>query len=72
MSGPRGGGPRGPRAMGPRPKVKKGTLTRVLKYMFQNYLPHMVLVVIFIVLNAVCTLQGTLFMRTMTSTPCGR
>ena len=65
MSGPRGGGPRGPRAMGPRPKVKKGTLTRVLKYMFRNYLPHMVLVVIFIVLNAVCTLQGTLFMRTL-------
>ena len=65
MSGPRGGGPRGPRAMGPRPKVKKGTLTRVLKYMFQNYLPHMVLVVVFIVLNAVCTLQGTLFMRTL-------
>ena len=51
--------------MGPRPKVKKGTLTRVLKYMFQNYLPHMVLVVVFIVLNAVCTLQGTLFMRTL-------
>ena len=65
MSGPRGGGPRGPRAMGPRPKIKKGTLTRVLKYMFQNYLPHMVLVVVFIVLNAVCTLQGTLFMRTL-------
>ena len=65
MSGPRGGGPRGPRAMGPRPKVKKGTLTRVLKYMFRNYLPHMVLVVVFIVLNAVCTLQGTLFMRTL-------
>ncbi|MBR0214857.1 MAG: ABC transporter ATP-binding protein [Solobacterium sp.] len=51
--------------MGPRPKVKKGTLTRVLKYMFRNYLPHMVLVVVFIVLNAVCTLQGTLFMRTL-------
>ncbi len=56
---------RGPRNFGPRPKVKKGTLTRVLKYMLQNYALHMVLVVVFIVANAVCTLQGTLFMRTL-------
>ena len=54
---------RGPRNLGPRPKVKKGTLTRVLKYTLKNYLPHMILVVIFIILNAVCTLQGTLFMQ---------
>ena len=60
MSGPRGG-----RNFGPRPKVKKGTLTRVLKYMLKNYFPHMVLVVIFIIVNALCTLQGTLFMRTL-------
>jgi len=54
---------RGPRNMGPRPKVKKGTLMRVLKYMMQTYWIHMILVVIFIITNAVCTLQGTLFMQ---------
>lgn len=54
---------RGPRNMGPRPKVKKGTLMRVLKYMMQTYWLHMILVVIFIITNAICTLQGTLFMQ---------
>jgi len=40
-------------------------LGRALKYMFAGYLPHMLLVVVFILVNAVATLQGTLFMQAL-------
>lgn len=57
--------PRPGEPMGPRPKVKKGTLTRVLKYMLQRYTPHMIIVVICIITAAICSVQATLFMQTL-------
>ena len=55
--------PRG--QMKPVKKVKKGTFTRVLKYMLKDYTPHMVLVVVCIFLSVFCLLQGTLFQKTL-------
>lgn len=55
--------PRG--QMKPVKKAKKGTLTRVVKYMLKDYTPQMILVVICIIISALCTLQGTLFMKTL-------
>ena len=55
--------PRG--QMKPVKKVKKGTFTRVLKYMLKDYAPHMVLVVACIFLSVFCLLQGTLFQKTL-------
>lgn len=51
--------------MKPVKKVKKGTFTRVLKYMLKDYTPHMVLVVVCIFLSVFCLLQGTLFQKTL-------
>lgn len=53
--------PRG--QMRPVKKVKKGTFTRVVKYMFQDYMPQMILVVACIFISVFCTLQGTLFQK---------
>lgn len=55
--------PRG--QMKPVKKVKKGTFSRVIKYMLKDYTPHMIVVVICIFVSAICTLQGTLFMKTL-------
>lgn len=55
--------PRG--QMRPVKKVKKGTFTRVVKYMFQDYMPQMILVVVCIFISVFCTLQGTLFQKTL-------
>lgn len=55
--------PRG--QMRPVKKVKKGTFTRVVKYMFQDYMPQMILVVACILISVFCTLQGTLFQKTL-------
>lgn len=55
--------PRG--QMRPVKKVKKGTFTRVVKYMFQDYMPQMILVVSCIFISVFCTLQGTLFQKTL-------
>lgn len=55
--------PRG--QMRPVRKVKKGTFTRVVKYMFQDYMPQMILVVACIFISVFCTLQGTLFQKTL-------
>lgn len=46
-------------------KVKKGTFTRVLKYMLKDYMPHMIIVVACIFISVFCTLQATLFQRTL-------
>lgn len=51
--------------MRPVKKVKKGTFTRVVKYMFQDYMPQMILVVACIFISVFCTLQGTLFQKTL-------
>lgn len=55
--------PRG--QMRPVKKVKKGIFTRVVKYMFQDYMPQMILVVACIFISVFCTLQGTLFQKTL-------
>lgn len=55
--------PRG--QMRPVKKVKKGTFTRVVKYMFQDYMPQMILVVACIFISVFCTLQGALFQKTL-------
>lgn len=55
--------PRG--QMRPVKKVKKGTFTRVVKCMFQDYMPQMILVVACIFISVFCTLQGTLFQKTL-------
>lgn len=55
--------PRG--QMRPVKKVKNGTFTRVVKYMFQDYMPQMILVVACIFISVFCTLQGTLFQKTL-------
>lgn len=55
--------PRG--QMRPVKKVKKGTFTRIVKYMFQDYMPQMILVVACIFISVFCTLQGTLFQKTL-------
>ena len=55
--------PRG--QMSPVKKVKKGTFTRVVKYMFQDYMPQMILVVACIFISVFCMLQGTLFQKTL-------
>ena len=51
--------------MRPVKKVKKGTFTRVIKYMIQDYTPQMILVVACIFISVFCTLQGTLFQKTL-------
>lgn len=43
----------------------KGTLLRVLKYVFQKYAFFFVLVFICIAINAICTARGTLFMQSL-------
>lgn len=55
--------PRG--QMRPVKKVKKGTFTRVVRYMFQDYMPQMILVVACIFISVFCMLQGTLFQKTL-------
>ncbi len=55
--------PRG--QMKPVKKVKKGTFTRVIKYMLKDYTPHMILVVACIVIYALASVQGTLFSKTL-------
>ena len=64
-SGPGGPGRRGP--MGPKPKIENpGKLfKRLMTYMFQNYLPHVIVVVICIFLSVFASIRGTMFMQTL-------
>ncbi len=63
VQGPGGRGRRGQ----PRPKIKNpGKLfSRLMAYVFQNYLVHMILVVICIIAAVVANVQGTLFTKTL-------
>ena len=63
--GPGGPGRRGP--MGPGPKIENpGKLfKRLMAYVFQNYLPHVIIVVVCIFFGVFASLQGTLFMQTL-------
>ncbi len=68
MRGPGGPGGPGARGMrGPRPKIKNpGKLfARVMKYVFQDYGIHYVLVMIFILISVFANIQGTLFTKTL-------
>lgn len=73
MGGPGGPGPGGPGGpgrrgpMGPKPKIENpGKLfKRLMAYVFQNYLPHVIIVVICIFLSVYASIQGTLFMQTL-------
>lgn len=56
----RRGGPRG--KGGP---VKKGTMARLLKLLWKKYKIHLIVVVCCIIGNALCNVQGTLFMQTL-------
>lgn len=60
-----GPGNRGPR--GPRPKVANpGKLfMRLLRYIFKNYVPHCIFVVICIFISVLANVQGTMFMQTL-------
>ena len=55
--------PRG--QMKPVKKVKKGTFSRVIKYMLKDYTPHMIVVVCCIVIYSLASVQGTLFSKTL-------
>ncbi len=55
--------PRG--QMVPVKKVKKGTFSRVIKYMVKDYFVQMIFVVACIFISVFCTLQGTLFQKTL-------
>ena len=55
--------PRG--QMKPVKKVKKGTFSRVIKYMLKDYTPHMIVVVCCIVIYSLVSVQGTLFSKTL-------
>ena len=63
--GPGGPGRRGP--MGPKPKIENpGKLfKRLMTYMFQNYLQHVIVVVICIFLSVFASIRGTMFMQTL-------
>ena len=58
-------GPRGMRGRtGPiDPKQVFRTIGRLLRYIFQNYKWHFLIVVVCILITALCTLSGTLFMQ---------
>ena len=63
--GPGGPGRRGP--MGPKPKIENpGKLfKRLMAYVFQNYLPHVIVVIVCIFLSVFASIQGTMFMQTL-------
>ncbi len=61
-------GPGGPRGMrGPRPKVENPgkLLSRVMNYVFKDYLVHCILVVILIFTSVIANVQGTLFTKNL-------
>ena len=57
----------GPRNMGPRPKIKDpGKLfARLMKFVCQHYALHLIAVCVCIFASVLCSLQGTLFLKTL-------
>lgn len=57
----------GPRGRGPKVKVENpGKLfKRLMGYIFKNYLPHVIIVIICIFIGVLASVQGTLFMQTL-------
>ncbi|MCR5249841.1 MAG: ABC transporter ATP-binding protein/permease [Lachnospiraceae bacterium] len=58
---------RGPRGMGPRPKIENpgAVFKRVFGYVFKDYTPHIIFVMICIVASVLCNIRGTLFLGTL-------
>ena len=57
----------GPKGRGPKVKVENpGKLfKRLMGYIFKNYLPHVIVVIICIFIGVLASVQGTLFMQTL-------
>ena len=64
---PGGHGPGGPRGRGPRPKIENPGMLfkRVMNYTLKDYAIGWVVVVVCILASVYCSLQGTMFMRTL-------
>ena len=62
MKGPGG---RGSAMMAPRPKIKKGTLKRVLSYVWKNYKGKFVVVLVCIILSSIANVLGILSLKTV-------
>ena len=57
-----------PNAMGrPKPKIEDpmGKLKRLFCYIFKNYGPHCVFVLVCIIISVLANVQGTMFMKTL-------
>ncbi|MCQ2536528.1 MAG: ABC transporter ATP-binding protein/permease [Lachnospiraceae bacterium] len=59
---PMGGGPRG-RGRGPMPKIEKGVIGRLLKYVFSKYKARLIVVMVCIVLSSVGGASMSVFMQ---------
>ncbi len=57
-------GPRG-RAMGPRPKIKKGVVKRLIKYIFKYYGPQVIVVGICLLLSSVSSIAMSVVMKNL-------
>ena len=57
--------PRGAMHISRRPKDTKGTLTRLLSYIFGSYKLHFVAVLIFIIISSVAGVRGSMFVQTV-------
>ena len=65
MAGPMGGPGRRHDAIGrPRPKLKKGTIKRMMSY-FKNYKIHMIAVFLCIIFSAIAGVAGSMFLKTL-------
>ncbi len=57
--------PRGAMHISRRPKDTKGTLSRLLSYIFGSYKLHLAVVLIFIIISSVTGVRGSMFVRTV-------
>ena len=62
MAGP---GRPGPRGMKPGIDNPMKVFTRIMKYVFKNYLPHCIIVLVCIIVSALASVRGTMFMKTL-------
>ena len=56
--------PHGKQRIKQKPKNAKNTFFRLMSYIGKYYLVHFILVIVFILAAAYCSVQGTLFLRT--------
>lgn len=62
MAGP---GRPGPRGMKPGIDNPMKVFTRIMKYVFKKYLPHCIIVLVCIIVSALASVRGTMFMKTL-------